>query len=128
MVPETNTSDYNHRNFKSWGEEQIGRLLERNNISYQYEYPLAILKRGNVRLYYPDFRLPQHGGILIEYLGREGDPAYDGSAERKIQTYHDAGIDCLFLTRDSLRGNWPDDILGRIEDILKGRLERFYRH
>ena len=113
--------------YKSWGEEQIARLLDKNQIAYQYEYPLAVIDRGKTRLNYPDFRLKDFG-IIIEYFGVNGNSNYDEQSQHKIEVYKQAGIDGLYLTRDSLRGDWPGKILGGIEDILKGRLERFYRH
>ena len=112
--------------FKSWGEEQIARLLDRNRIRYQYEYPLAVIDNGKQRLYYPDFRLPEQG-LILEYFGVNGKQAYDEQTRHKIEVYKEAGIEGLFLTRDSLRGNWPDAILGQIESVLKDRLERFRR-
>jgi hypothetical protein len=50
--------------FKSKGEYQIARFLERNQIRYQYEHPLAVVDRGRVRIWYPDFQLPEYGLIL----------------------------------------------------------------
>ena len=111
--------------YKSWGEEQIARLLERNRIPFQYEYPIAVIDRGKTRIYYPDFRLPEYG-LIIEYFGINGDSGYDQQKEHKIEVYKNAGIEGLFLTRDSLRGDWPARIIGQIEDTLKNRLERFY--
>jgi len=115
------------QSYKSWGEEQIARLLDKNQIAYQYEYPLAVIDRGKTRLNYPDFRLKDFG-IIIEYFGVNGDSGYDERAKHKIEVYKQSGIDGLYLTRDSLRGDWPGKILGGIEDILKGRLEKFYGH
>ncbi len=112
--------------FRSWGEEQIARLFERNTIAYQYEYPLAIQDQGKVRIYYPDFRLPEYG-LIVEYFGVNNDPAYDKRTEHKIAAYKQAGIDGLFLTRDSLRGDWPNRILGQIEHLLHKRINRFQR-
>ena len=111
--------------YKSWGEEQIARLLERNGISYQYEYPVAVVDRGKTRIYYPDFRLPEYQ-LIIEYFGINGNSGYDQQKKHKIEVYKNAGIEGLFLTRDSLRGDWPARIIGQIEDTLKNRLERFY--
>jgi len=113
--------------YRSWGEEQIARLLDRSRITYQYEYPVAVVDRGKTRIYYPDFRLPEYG-LIIEYFGVNGDSGYDQQKRHKIEVYKKAGIDGLFLTRDSLRGDWPKKILGEIEDILKGRIEKFYGH
>ena len=122
---ENNTKINISSSYKSWGEKQIARLLDRNGISHQYEYPAAIIDRGKVRIYYPDFRLPDYG-LIIEYFGVNGDSGYDQQKRHKIEVYKEAGIEGLFLTRDSLRGEWPTKIIGQIEDILKQRLDRFY--
>jgi hypothetical protein len=111
--------------YKSWGEEQIARLLDRNGITHQYEYPLAVVDRGKVRIYYPDFRLPEFG-MIIEYFGINGNSSYDECTRHKIKIYKQAGIDGLFLKRDSLRGDWSTKIMGQIEAILKGKIDRFY--
>lgn len=111
--------------YKSWGEEQIARLLDRNGIAYQYEYPLEVIDRGRVRLNYPDFRLPEYG-LVIEYFGFNGDKNYDERTRHKMEVYKQAGVDALFLTRDSLRGDWPAKIMSQIEGILKNRLDEFY--
>ena len=126
-MEQTDVSENNsiRPSYKSWGEEQIARLLDRNRVTYQYEYPVAVVDRGKTRIYYPDFRLPEYG-LVIEYFGINGDSSYDERRRHKIEVYKKAGINGLFLTRDSLRGDWPDKIMGQIEDMLKNRLERFY--
>ena len=40
--------------------------------------------------------------------------------------YRDYGIEGLFLTEDSLRGDWPRRIMAGIEGVLKNRFDRFY--
>jgi hypothetical protein len=110
--------------YKSWGEKQIARLLDRQGITYRYEYPTAVMDRGKARVYYPDFTLPEYG-IIIEYFGINGDSGYTERAKHKIDVYRQAGIDGLFLTRDSLRGDWPTKVMSGVEDILKARLKKF---
>lgn len=122
---EPNEQKYISQPYKSWGEEQIARLLDRHGISYQYEYPLAVLDGGKLRIYYADFRLPEQG-LIIEYFGVNGNSDYDERARHKIEVYKQAGIEGLFLTRDFLRGDRPNKILGQIEEIMKNRLDRFY--
>ena len=122
---ECNYTNSTKQPYKSWGEEQIARLLERNRISYQYEYPLAVQDRGKLRIYYPDFRLPEQG-LIIEYFGMNGNSDYDKRTKHKLEVYRQAGIDGLFLTRDSLRGDWPKKIISQLEGVLKDRLNRFY--
>ena len=110
--------------YKSWGEQQIARLLARNDIAFQYEYPLAVVDRGKVRLYYPDFRLPEYG-LIIEYFGVNGKPTYDEQVRHKIRVYEQAEIEGLFLTRQSLTGDWPTTIMGQIEEMLETRIQKF---
>lgn len=128
--PANNVSGGINSPYRSWGEEQIARLLDRNRIDYKYEYPVAVIDREKVRLLYPDFTLPGYG-VIIEYFGVNGDAGYDEQKRHKIHLYEQAGIKGLFLTRDSFRGDWPFRIMYRIEDILKDRLDKFhhrYRH
>jgi len=50
---EENSKSSINPSYKNWGEEQIARFLDRNGIVYKYEYPLAVVDRGKVRVYYP---------------------------------------------------------------------------
>lgn len=112
------------KSFKSKGEVQIARLLERNRIVYEYEHPVAVVDRGKTKIWYADFTLPGYG-LIIEYFGVNGNRAYDQQAKHKMKVYEENGIECLFLTENCFKGDWPGSIMGRIEDILKSRLERF---
>lgn len=111
--------------FKSEGEVQLARLLDRNNIAYRYEHPVAVVDRGMTRLWYPDFSLPQYG-MIIEYFGVNGNADYERQADHKMKVYRQNGIEGLFLTEASFNGDWPGYIIGQIEGILKNRLDRFY--
>ena len=119
------SEEYRVKSLKSQGEVQIARLLERNGIAYQYEYPLALIERGKTRIWYPDYRLPEYG-MIIEYFGVNGNSGYDERTRHKMEVYKQAGIEGLFLKKDSLAGDWPNKIMAQIEAILKGRLDRFY--
>ena len=113
------------KNYKSKAEVQIARLLDRNRITYKYEYPLAVVDRGKTRIWYPDFYLSDYA-IIVEYFGVNGNKDYGKRTEHKVEVYKQAGIEGLFLNESSLRGDWPNKIIGQIEDILKNRLDRFY--
>lgn len=114
------------QDLKSRGEVQIARLLERNEIAYQYEYPLAVIDSGKTRIWYPDFRLPEYG-MIIEYFGVNGDSGYDDRTRHKMEVYKKTGIEGVFLTEASLKGDWPTNIMSQIEGILKARLDKFYK-
>ena len=109
--------------YKSKGEEQIADFLESRDIAFQYEYPLAIKDRDQVRIWYPDFRLPDYG-MIIEYFGMNGNAAYNEQIAHKIFTYKEAGIEGIYLLESSLLGNWQEQILGRIEQSLEGKLRQ----
>jgi hypothetical protein len=111
--------------YRSKAEVQIARLLDRERIAFQYEYPLAVIDRGQARIWYPDFRLCDYG-MIMEYSGMNGDPAYRKRAQHKIEVYRENGIEGVFLTEESFSGDWPSRVLGQIEGILQGRLDRFY--
>jgi hypothetical protein len=113
------------RKYRSKGEQQIALLLERNGIVYHYEYPLALMDDSKVKIYYPDFTLPDYG-VIVEYLGYQGNPEYDRKTGHKIEAYRKAGIESLVLNSDSFKGDWPEKIMGRIESMLRKRVERFY--
>ena len=117
-------SGVGEQDYKSRGEVQIGRFLDRNSIAYNYEHPLAVVDRGKTRIWYPDFQLPEYS-MIIEYFGVNGKQAYDEQARHKIAAYRQSGIDGIFLTKASFRGDWPGRILGQIENILQMRLEEF---
>lgn len=109
--------------YKSQGERRIAGFLEDHNIAFQYEYPLAIKDREQVRIWYPDFRLPEYG-MIIEYFGMNGNNTYDEQMYHKIQTYKQAGIEGIYLLESSFLGDWQDQILGRIEQSLEEKLQK----
>jgi hypothetical protein len=110
--------------YKSKAEVQIARLLDREGIGYRYEHPLAVVDRGKTKIWYVDFTLPGYG-MILEYFGMLRDPGYAERTRHKMEVYRLNGIDGLFLTEESMRGDWPARIISGIEGILKGRVNRF---
>ena len=110
--------------FRSWGEAQIGRMLDCHGIRYLHEHPLAVIDRGRPRIWYPDFQLPGYG-IIMEYFGRVHDPSYAEGMIRKKRVYQENGVSALTYTPDIFHGNWPDRILGDIQGVLADRIKTF---
>jgi hypothetical protein len=104
----------------SRAERQIGRMLERYGMRYKYEHPVAVVDRGKVRVWYPDFWLPEYG-IVIEYVGGLGSRDYVDGVKHKKAVYEAAGYPSVFLGADSFNGYWPKRVLGQIRDILEER-------
>jgi hypothetical protein len=115
----------NAPDYRSRAEVRIAGLLEREGIAYRYEHPLAVVDRGKVRIWYPDFYLPEYG-VIIEYFGINGNAEYDRRTEHKMQVYRATGIEGVFLNEETLKNHWPAGITRQIEDVLKQRLRRFH--
>jgi hypothetical protein len=113
--------------FKSRGEREIAGYLNQYRIAYQYEYPLAIIDRGQTRIWYPDFKLPEYG-MIIEYFGMNGNSAYNDQMAHKMKVYKEAGIDGIYLVESTMRGPWQEMITERIEQVLEGKLRKIQRH
>lgn len=124
MEGRASNQKYKGKQFKSMGETQVARLLDRLGVAYLYEHPLAVLDDGKVRIWYPDFQLPGYG-VLIEYFGMNGSPEYDKGARKKQAVYEGNGLSVIILRPDALTGNWPDRILDRIEGVLEERLIQY---
>ena len=110
--------------WKSEGERQIGRLLNRCGIRYRYEYPLAVIDRGKLRIWYADFWLPEYG-VFLEYVGMKGCSTYDALLEHKRRVYAELGLPVLYLGPEAFRGWWPPRVLESIETLLAQGLDSF---
>ena len=117
----------NYSALKSRGEREIAGFLNEQRIAYQYEYPLAVIDRGQTRIWYPDFKLPEYG-MIIEYFGMNGNHSYNDQMAHKMKVYQEAGIDGIYLIESSMRGPWQELITERIEQVLEGKLRKIQRH
>ena len=73
--------------YKSRAERQIGDFLTARRIPFVYEKPTAVMDRGAVRLWYPDFSLQY--GLLIEYFGVNGERDYLERTRHRITCVSD---------------------------------------
>lgn len=111
--------------YRSHPEHQIAGLLDKYGLPFIYEKPTAVLDRGNVRLWYPDFTLSY--GPVIEYFGVNGNEAYRQRTEHKLKVYEQNQIDVVSLYPRDLSGRWQDRLLARIDQSIENRLMS-YRH
>jgi len=114
-----------HDPFRSEGERQIALWLERLSIPYRYEHPMAIFDRGKVRLWYPDFLLPEYG-IVLEYAGMEKNGSYERALLHKRAVYAGLGLSVIYIHPGAFRGFWPRRLASEVEGILAGRLKAFH--
>ena len=97
--------------YKSRGEAQIGRLLDRYGIPFFYEQPLIVYDRGRYRIWHPDFTLPTLNGLIMEYAGMPDRPDYMVGINHKQKVYLDNAIRAMFVYPWDLTGpNWSEKL------------------
>ncbi|MBN2560203.1 MAG: hypothetical protein JXQ75_04670 [Phycisphaerae bacterium] len=97
--------------YRSRGEAQVGRLLDRYGIPFFYEQPTLVYDRGRHRIWHPDFSLPTYNGLIIEYAGMMDVPGYAAGIRHKVATYARNDIPALFVYAADLRGpRWPERV------------------
>ena len=102
--------------YRSRGEAQIGRLLERSGIDFQHERPTVVYDRGRYRIWKPDFTLPDYDSMIIEYAGMMDRPDYAAGIRHKKRAYARNEIPELFVYPLNLRlPDWPSHVLRSIE-------------
>lgn len=101
--------------YRSRGEAQVGRLLDRYGIPFFYEQPTLIYDRGRHRIWHPDFTLPTYNGLVVEYAGMMEVPDYARGIRHKQRAYAANGIPALFVYPTDLTGPaWPEHLYERI--------------
>jgi hypothetical protein len=101
--------------YKSRGEAQVGRLLDRYGIPFFYEQPRLVMDRGRHRIWRPDFTLPSYDSLIVEYAGMPDLPDYMAGIRHKQQVYRTNEIPALFLYPADLRGpSWPAEVIAKI--------------
>ena len=97
--------------YRSRGEAQVGRLLDRYGIPFLYEHPLLLLNQDRYQLWHPDFTLLQEPFLIIEYAGMPDVPEYMAKLQQKQGIYQANEIPVLYLYPDDLQGpNWPERV------------------
>lgn len=112
--------------YRSRGETQVGRLLDRHGIPFVYEQPTVVRSRGEYRLWHPDFTLPDYDDLIVEYAGMPDVPEYASGIEHKRKTYAANGRRALFVYPQDLRGpDWPARLYRRIMGYQPRCLRRY---
>ena len=101
--------------YRSRGEAQVGRLLDRYGIPFFYEHPLIVYDRSRYRVWHPDFTLPDHDGLIVEYAGMPDVPDYAAGIRHKQEAYQRNGIGAVFVYPQDLSGpDWPERVASKI--------------
>ena len=104
--------------YRSRGEAQVGRLLDRYGIPFFYEKPLVVYDRGTNRVWHPDFTLTDARKTVVEYAGMPDLPDYMAGVIHKKQAYAANGISAVFIYPVDIQGpNWPQRVLYKIRSV-----------
>jgi hypothetical protein len=110
--------------YRSRGEAQVGRLLDRYGIPFAHELPTMVYDRGRYRVWRPDFTLYTLNGLILEYAGMMDKPDYAAGIRHKQEAYATNNLPAVFIYPADLRGpGWPGHVLARIQ----GAVGRPYR-
>lgn len=102
--------------YKSRGEAQVGRFLDRYGIPFAYEQPLIVWDRGRHRVWLPDFTLPTYDGLILEYAGMPKIAEYMAGIRHKQKVYKAHEIPAVFVYPQDLEGHdWPCRLYDRLE-------------
>jgi len=103
--------------YRSRGEAQVGRLLDRYGVPFLYEHPTGVYDRGRHRIWHPDFTLPTMDQLIVEYAGMPDRTEYMRGIRHKARVFSDNDRRALFVYPQDLRGpSWPDRLIQRIYD------------
>ena len=108
----------------SAGERYVAETLRHYGIRYQFEAPLTVQDHGKLRIYYPDFWLPDLS-LAVEYLGMMDRPDYRTGVEHKRAVYKECGVACLYVTPEDFELQWPRRLLREMRATLLDRLHTF---
>ena len=101
--------------YRSRGEAQVGRLLDRYGIPFFYEQPTLVYDRGRHRIWHPDFTLPTYDSLIVEYAGMMDIPSYATGIHHKVATYASNGMPALIVYPTDLRQrDWRERTIERI--------------
>lgn len=111
--------------YKSRGEAQVGRLLDRYGIPFFYEHPRTVHDAGRQRTWHPDFSLFSYRGLVLEYAGMPDRPDYMQGIRKKQRVYAQNNIPAVFVYPQDLRGpQWQAQVIERIRSTYHASLGR----
>jgi hypothetical protein len=117
---------YKGTEFNSKGEYEIAQFLKEMNIEFEFEFPIAVMDDGKVKVWYPDFYLKEYQ-IVIEYFGMyEHNQGYRDATEHKKEIYKSCGVQ--FLPIYQLKGRWQEYTLTTILSHLEYKHEKMQKN
>jgi hypothetical protein len=102
--------------FRSQGERRIAAFLDRYGVRYEYEKPLALDDAGKMRVWYPDFHLPDLAA-WIEFYGVTGSADYDAGVAHKNEVYQANHTDVIPVYPAHFQYDWQGHLARELENL-----------
>lgn len=103
---------YKKVEYKSKGEYEIAKFLDKHNIEFEYEFPIAVIDQDKPKLWYPDFYLKEYQ-VVVEYFGMYNyNEGYKEAADHKKAVFQKCGIQ--FVPIYHITKNWKEYLLKTI--------------
>ena len=110
--------------YRSRGEAQVGRVLDRYGIGFDYERPTPVTTDYGQRFWRPDFTLPGYDDLIVEYAGMPDRPDYMAGVRYKQHVYDRNGYAALFVYPGDLTGpDWPGRLVRRLDEAAQPRYQ-----
>jgi len=110
--------------YKSEGERKIAQFLKEAQIPFIYEKETLIKDQGKLKIWYPDFTLPEYQ-IIIEYYGINGNPEYSDAVRYKQRAYKENNLDALPIYPEHLKNDYRSHIARNVKQALYKRINNF---
>ncbi len=102
--------------YRSTGEVEIAKFLDKMDIAFEYEFPIAVIDEGKTKIWYPDFYLKEYQ-MVIEYFGMyEHNEEYRQATEHKKDVFKNCGIQ--FVPIYKLSSTWQEYLLKTVLSFL----------
>ncbi len=119
-----NKFNFKKQKYKSRGEFEIAKFLDKFKIEFEYEFPIAIVEGDKTKIWYPDFYLKEYQ-IVIEYFGMYNhNKVYKNNANFKKKTFQNCGIQ--FIPVYELRDKWEEYILKSMRMHQEMKVKKLY--
>jgi len=113
---------WNH--YKSNGEKRIGDYLQKREIQFSYERPVAVTDSGKTKIWYPDFFLDDYH-VIIEYFGMNGNRESAKITDYKRRVYRTNRLDVIEIYPSDFKEDWQRKIDCEIRNTLEGRVRDY---
>ena len=100
--------------YSSKEEAQIGDMLDQYGIPFFYQQIAIVYDRGENKLIYPAFTLPDYGGAIVDYMKE----SYGDRYKYKSELYEQNQMPAVMITPEYLKNPvWQQQLYQQLNNI-----------